>query len=135
MDFDKSRAHPAGPALKCLNYALHAAHLSVIGFSVTGWMFPATQPANLILLLLVLGSWYGLGPLLGKCSTDGYCVITDIHWRVRRHIGIDAPSWGYMKYLVDGISGRKVDEELIDRITALVFFSSLTASIFTTFLY
>lgn len=114
-----------------LNLTLHATHIFVIGFSVTGWIFPATRLANLVLILMILASWYVLGPLLGKPSAYGYCLITDLQWRLRRRLGFDVPSWGYMKFLIDAITKRQVDEGLIDRMTALALFMSLFATIVT----
>jgi hypothetical protein len=121
-----------GFGLKILNFALHVTHLFVIGFSVIGWMFPATRLANLVLLLMILVSWYGFGPFFGKRSAYGYCVITDLQWRLRRRMGLEVPPWGYMKYLIDAVAGRQVDAGLIDRITVFAFFISLAASTITT---
>jgi hypothetical protein len=128
----------ARAGLEALNILGHAAHLFVIFFSVFGWMWCETRIANLILLLAVLLSWYALGPLLGKKGEYGYCLITDLQWQLRRHMGLEAPPWGYMKFLADRLSGRAgdqgLDPDLIERITAAAFFASLAASVAMTVL-
>ena len=125
--------------LEALNILGHAAHLFVILFSVLGWMWCGTRIANLILLLAVLLSWYGLGPLFGKKGGYGYCLITDLQWRLRRRMGLEAPPWGYMKYLADRLSGRTgdqgLDPDLIERATVVAFFASLLASVATTVIW
>jgi len=67
--------------LLLLNLVLHGLHLVLIGFSLVGWMFCETRLLNLVALLLILFSWYGLGPILYKGTPWGYCVITDIQSR------------------------------------------------------
>jgi len=125
--------------LEAFNILGHASHLFVILFSVLGWMWCETRIANLVLLLAVLFSWYALGPLLGKKGEYGYCVITDLQWQLRRRIGLEAPPWGYMKFLADRLSGRTgdqgLDPELIERATAAAFFASLLASVTTTIFF
>ena len=118
--------------LRAMNMALHAVHLFVIGFSVVGWMFDKTRLANLVLLALILFSWYGLGPLMGQSGTYGYCVITDLQWSLRRRLGLEAPPGGYMTYLGDRLTGHDVNALLVDRITAAVFLLCLIGSAATT---
>ena len=111
-----------------LNAALHAAHLSTIIFSATGWIFCQTRIANLVVLIAIAFSWYGLGAILGKGNGYGYCLITDLQWQLKRRMGHEPPTWGYMKVLVDGLAARDVDEVLIERTTAVAFFFCLAAS-------
>ena len=110
------------------NIVLHCIHLFIIIFSITGWMYEPTRGANFILLLAILISWYILGPLFGKSAIYGYCLVTDLQWKLKKKLGHEVPPWGYMKYLVDHISGRNIDENLVDKVTAFVFFISLAAS-------
>jgi len=125
-------------ALEGLNFLGHVVHLFTIFFSILGWVWCETRVANLILLLAVLLSWYGLGRLLGKKGEYGYCLITDLQWQLRRRMGLEAPPWGYMKFLVDRLTGRAgdrgLDPDLIERVTAVVFFGCLVASVATTVL-
>ena len=111
-----------------LNLVLHVVHLGIIIFSVVGWIFSATRIANLLLLLSILFSWHVLGPLLGKNNIYGYCLVTDIQWHLKKRLGHTVPEWGYMKYLADRITGRSVNEVLVERITTGVFFFCLLSS-------
>lgn len=117
--------------LKILNLALHGTHLFVIVFSVTGWIFPVTRLTNLILILMILTSWYVIGPILGKPLAYGYCLITDLQWRLRRRMGLEVPPWGYIKFLLDAIAKRNFDEGTVNRMTVLALFMSFFASIIT----
>ncbi|MCF6188462.1 MAG: DUF2784 family protein [Desulfobulbaceae bacterium] len=111
-----------------LNFFLHLIHLAVVGFSLTGWISAATRPAHLLLLLSTLVYWYGFGPVLRKKGWYGHCLITDFQWALKKRLGHTVPAWGYIKYLADRVSGRDIDERLVDRVTQWVFFSSLAAS-------
>ncbi|MDH3634789.1 MAG: DUF2784 family protein [Gammaproteobacteria bacterium] len=121
--------------LLALNLVLHGLHLVLILFSLVGWMFCETRLLNLIALLLILFSWYGLGPLLGKGNAWGYCVITDIQWRIRRELGLESRSGGYVKYLADNLLGGDFDETQLDIISVAIIFSCFFASVATNLLY
>lgn len=112
-----------------LNIVLHAVHLAIIVFSVVGWMFSTTRVANLLLLLAILSSWYVLGPILGKSVIYGYCLVTDIQWQLKKKLGHEVPTWGYMKYLADRIFGHDISKNIVNLVTVGVFFFSLSASI------
>jgi hypothetical protein len=73
----------------------------------------------------VLLSWYGLGIWKGWT----YCLLTDVHWRVRRRLGeTDLPE-SYVQELVYGFTGRKLPAPLLNRVTAAVFFSTTALSV------
>lgn len=117
--------------LQILNLALHGLHQGLIVFSLLGWMFCQTRLLNLIALTLILFSWYGLGPLLGKAHAWGYCLITDIQWKVRKELGLDSRRGGYMKYLADNLLGGDFDESRIDKWSVGVIISCFLASVIT----
>ena len=121
--------------LLVLNLVLHGLHLVLIGFSLLGWMFCETRLWNLVALLLILFSWYGLGPLLGKANAWGYCVITDIQWRVRSELGLESRSGGYVKYLADNLLGGDFDETRLDIFSVATIFSCFFASVATNLAY
>lgn len=121
--------------LQTLNLALHGFHQILIVFNVVGWMFCETRMLNLIVLLLTLFSWYGLGPLLKKGDVWGYCLITDIQWGVRKELGIDSRSGGYIKYLADNLLSKNFDETRVDKLGTAVFLTCIFASVTTNLLY
>ena len=108
-----------------LNYFFFCFHSLLILFNSLGWIFRKTRRWNLFTLLLTACSWFVLGIWYGW----GYCVFTDWHWVVRRHIGYQAMSNSYVHFLVLKITGISFPESVVDIVTALVFFSSLVLSI------
>jgi len=121
--------------LLTLNLVLHGVHQVLIVFTLVGWMFCQTRMLNQIALLLILFSWYGLGPLLGKGNAWGYCLITDIQWQVRKELDLVGRNGGYIKYLADNLLGRDFDETRVDKWAAAVFFTCIFASATTNLLY
>ena len=121
--------------LLTLNLVLHGIHQILIVFSLLGWIFCETRMLNLIVLILILFSWYGLGPILRKGNTWGYCVITDIQWQVRKKLGLDSRSGGYVKYLADNLVGWDFNETRADKWAVAIILTCTLASVITNFLY
>jgi len=115
--------------LNIANIALHALHLGIVLGAGLGWLFCETRLAALLLQAAIASSWLVIGPLSGK--PVGYCLVTDMQWRVRRGIGQPERSGGYVKFLLDGLSGRDLDAALVDRWTARAFFACLGANLVT----
>lgn len=121
--------------LLTLNFALHGIHQILIVFSLVGWIFCEIRMLNLIVLMLILLSWYGLGPILGKGNALGYCFITDIQWQVRKKLGLDSRSGGYVKYLADNLLGWDFDETRVDKWAVAIILACTLASVTTNLLY
>ena len=51
-------------------------------------------------------------------------------WELKKKLGQQVPSGGYIKFLADRITGRDTDEQFIDQVTKKVFFFCLGASAF-----
>jgi hypothetical protein len=100
-------------------------HPTIIVFNLFGWIWKNTRKANLILLLLtglswlILGIWYGLG----------YCPLTDWHFEVLEKLGYQNLPNSYIKYLIDRITGLDINADLVDVMTAVLFFAALIASV------
>ena len=109
------------------NIALHGLHLAIVAGAGVGWLFCETRLATLGLQGVIALSWVVIGPLAGK--PFGYCLITDLQWRVRRGIGLAERAGGYVKYLLDGASGRDLDAGLVDRWTVRAFAASIAANL------
>ncbi|HXK24790.1 MAG TPA: DUF2784 family protein [Myxococcota bacterium] len=95
------------------NALLHALHVGIIVFTLIGWLWCGTRAAHLALLGLIAASWVLLAPFKGF----GYCLITDIQWRMRARMGIDVPEGGYMRFLCNNLLGRDIDDARMDAIT------------------
>ena len=98
---------------EALNIALHLAHQSLIVFTIVGWAFCETRLLHLVMMALVGVSWLGFGLFHGL----GYCLLTDLQWRLKERMGEERPTGGYMKFLADRLSGRDLNAKLIDAVT------------------
>jgi hypothetical protein len=112
-------------ALRVLEPLLHVSHIAVILFSALGWLFAYTRQLHLVLQALVLFSWYGLGSFKGWT----YCVLTDVHWRVRQALDRTVPTTSYVKFLVDRLTGRDSDVNAVNKATVTVFFVTTALSL------
>jgi len=113
-------------ALTAADRFLHLLHLGVMMFCVTGWIFPETRLANLVLVILIAISWFGLGKLYGF----GYCLITDIQWKIKARLGEKPRTASFVKYQLDKIAGRELNPDSVDRFTQLAFYLSALASVY-----
>lgn len=102
-------------------------HALLIGFSLFGWLWKKTRRANLIVLLLIAGSWFVLGLWYGI----GYCPCTDWHWQVRMKLGHDDMPTSYVKFLFDSLTGLNLSAPLVDILTLTFYVLALAASLFT----
>jgi len=110
---------------KALLYLLHLVHNAIIVFSVVGWIYPPTRPWHLMLCGLIIASWFGVGAWKGW----GYCLVTDLQWRLLRSMGNDAPPFGYIPMLWQRFTGREADARRVDLVTQWVFYFSVAASL------
>jgi hypothetical protein len=110
--------------LPVLNVGFFAFHTALILFNVFGWIWPRTRPWNLATLLLTLLSWTLMGIWFGR----GYCVCTDLHWRVRAAMGIHDHADSYLVLMVRLLSGWDPPTLLVNRVAAVIFLLALTTS-------
>ncbi len=110
-----------------LDHLFLAFHTLVIAFNLFGWLWHKTRFANLVLLLLTASSWFILGIWYGI----GYCPCTDWHWQVKAKLGHSDMPASYIKFLLDSFTGMSVNAELVDTLTAVLFFLALGASFYT----
>lgn len=108
-----------------LNYFFFAFHTLFTLFNITGWAFRATRRWNLATLLLTAFSWFVLGIWYGW----GYCLCTDWHWNVRRHLGYHDQSDSYIHFLLWHFTGINMDPDLVEKVTLIVFVVSLALSV------
>ena len=111
--------------LEFLNIFFFVFHTSLMLFNCFGWAWIKTRRMNLVTLLLTAGSWFILGIWFGW----GYCLCTDWHWQVRESLGFYDQSFSYVHFLVLKLTGLNFDVELVDKVTVIVFFTSLALSI------
>ena len=100
-------------------------HTALILFNILGWMWAKTRKWNLFTLGLTAFSWLAMGAFYGV----GYCVCTDIHYRIRDALGIHDPSGSYLQLLVQKVSGWWPSQSLTNNIAAIVFGLSIVMSV------
>jgi len=116
--------------LKILDITLTIIHLVIIGFNLSGWIWPKTRQLHLIVVIitascwLILGIWYGVG----------YCPVTDWQWRVKTQLGEHNLPDSFIKYYADKISGRDISSSLIDKVTAICFALALLSVYYNFFI-
>lgn len=108
-----------------LNIFFIVFHTALTLFNVFGWLVPRVRKLNLVTLLLTAGSWFILGIWYGW----GYCFCTDWHWAVRQHLGYHDVSYSYIHFLLLELTGINFRPSLVDTVTAIVFFVSVTGSL------
>ena len=112
-------------ALKLLNICFHLIHLSIIFFFLFGWLFEKTRLPHFILSILILLSWFGLGAFFGF----GYCLVTDMQWKIKRRINQEPSTEFYVKYMIDKVTGLDTNPRFINRMTTYIYFGILIISI------
>ena len=110
--------------LKVLDILLFMAHVIVIVFNLTGWIWHSTRKAHLIVLGLTTMSWFVLGIWYGW----GYCFLTDWHWSIKRQLGeIQLPN-SFIQYFFE-LVGIQIQSSTTDRITLAAFILCIIATI------
>ena len=111
--------------LAALNILFLTLHTGLILFNVFGWIWPRTRPWNLLTQILTLGSWVGMGAFKGW----GYCYCTDVHWSIRRQMGITDDPDTYIGFLIEKVTGLEVGGDFVFWLGLSVFSVSFFASL------
>ncbi len=99
-------------------------HTGLIVFNVFGWIPERLRPWNLATQLVTLASWLGMGAFKGI----GYCFCTDVHWSIRRQMGITDDPPTYIGFLIQRATGVLPSDEFTFWLTVVVFVASFAAS-------
>ncbi|HTQ08573.1 MAG TPA: DUF2784 domain-containing protein [Fimbriimonadaceae bacterium] len=100
-------------------------HTALVAFNCVGWVWRKTRPWHLATMSAVLFSWLILGIWFGF----GYCLCTDLHWRVREALGQHVTEQTYIQYLIERLTGWRPDADLASNATAAVFVIAFVLSI------
>lgn len=111
--------------LSVLNIGFFVFHTALILFNVFGWAWRRWRKWNLATLLATAFSWGVMGLWKGM----GYCVCTDLHWRVREAMGIHETSSSYIVLLTRTLSGWDPPIAVANTSALVVFLTSLALSI------
>lgn len=108
-----------------LNYFYFIFHTIFTLFNLFGWILKYTRKIHFITIILTAFSWYILGIWYGW----GYCFCTDWHWKVREKLGYIDESSSYIHFLILKLTGINFNEELVIKITIILFFVCLLSSL------
>ena len=111
--------------LEVLDVAFLVFHAFIVIFNLVGWVWKKTRKANLLLLLITVGSWVGLGLIYGF----GYCPLTDWHWQVLERIDEMPIENSYLQYLLNRLTGIRLKEDIVDFATVAGLCASLIISV------
>ncbi len=100
-----------------LNIFFFIFHTVFTVFNIVGWISPKTRKLHLITMLLTAFSWFLLGIWYGW----GYCACTDWHWQAREALGYHDRSNSYIHFLILKLTGKDLDQELVENGTLWVF--------------
>jgi hypothetical protein len=112
--------------LAVLNILFLTFHTGLIVFNVFGWLSQRTRKWNLITQCLTLASWVGMGAYYGW----GYCLCTDIHWKIRAQMGITGEPNTYIGFLIQKVTGVLPNPQFVYWLTVCVFSVSFLGSLF-----
>jgi hypothetical protein len=115
--------------LELLDILLTFVHLAIIGFNLTGWIWPGTRRAHLVLVLLTAASWFVLGIWFGM----GYCPITDWQWRVKEQLGETNLPASFITYYAEKLTGRQFSDAFINTVTAGSFAVAAALAVYYNF--
>jgi len=90
-----------------------------------GWIWRNTRKAHLVVLSLVMGSWFGLGIVYGF----GYCPVTDWHWQVKRDLGASDLPGSYLKYYADLLTGWDWNPAVVDTTVLVIALAAFGLSV------
>ena len=111
--------------LHVLNVAFLLLHTGLTLFNLVGWAWQRTRRWHLATLAATAASWFLLAPWYGV----GYCVCTDLHWRIRDQLGFNDPERGYVQFLIRVLTGWHADPELVRTTTGAIFFVTVGLSV------
>ena len=112
--------------LSLANILFHFVHLAIIFFFLFGWLAGKTLLAHFILSILILLSWCGLGIFYGF----GYCLVTDIQWKIKKRMDEKPYTEYYIKYMIDKVTGFDTNPNTVNTVTQYSFFIILFISMF-----
>lgn len=114
---------------KLLAFCFDVIHFSLVVFVLTAWLFPALRRAHIAILIIVGLSWL----LFIQSHGAGFCILTDLHWKLLRLTGVTNLPATYVQYVFLRVAGISVPEELAHRGVGIVWITTLMLSLYLTF--
>jgi hypothetical protein len=112
--------------LAALDWFLTALHVVIVLAFCFLWIPQSTARLHLWLVSCVAFSWLVLGLFKGM----GYCLLTDVGWRVKRARGETHLPGSFLKYAADFVTGSNVPPRLVDAVAATLFVLGVGAALY-----
>ena len=113
--------------LSILNVFWFVVHNGLILFNLFGWIPRRTRKWHLAAIGMTLFSWLVMGAWWGW----GYCWCADMHFNVRRRLGIHLGETSYTELLLNQIPGVTVSRHFADVLTVSVLVGILICTAVT----
>lgn len=113
-----------------LDYMMHVIHLGLMLICIVGWMFEPTRLVHLTAVILIAFSWLVLGQFFGY----RYCLLTDTQWRIKQKLGQTPHTDSYVKYVLDTVTGRRINQKITDHLTLYTYLGVAMFSLIVNFL-
>jgi hypothetical protein len=111
--------------LALLERLLFVFHALLIAFNMVGWAWKKTRVPHLIVLGLTAFSWFVMGAFYGW----GYCLCTDWHFRLRRHLGYTVPESSFIQLFSRKVLGLEIGRQVADTLAVSVFAAIVVATV------
>lgn len=112
--------------LVAADWLLTIVHVVVIVGFMFLWIPRSTVLLHRWIVGLTAASWLVLGYFHGL----GYCFLTDVHWRVKRALGVRHLPGSFIKYAGDYVTGRDLPPRLVDAVAGFVFLVGCGAAVY-----
>jgi hypothetical protein len=116
---------PSRLSLALFDWGLTALHVLFIAAFVLLWIPRSTVRLHRWVVGLTVLSWIGAGFFKGF----GYCVLTDLHWQVKRARGVTHLPGSFIKYAADAVTGRNIPATWVDTTALVVFLVGILAAV------
>lgn len=113
-------------SLQLWDVTLRWLHAALVLFLICGWMIARLRRVHLVVVGVVWLGWLGLGLYVGHL---GYCVLTDLQWRVKAQLEEQPLPPSYIEYEYQQLGGGDVDNTLVAVLVAVAFVAITLASL------
>lgn len=111
--------------LVAADWLLTVVHVAVVLGFMFLWIPRSTIRLHRWIVGLTAASWLVLGYFYGP----GYCFLTDLHWHVKRSLGVRYLPSSFIKYAGDYVTGTSLPPRIVDGVAGVVFLVGCVAAI------
>jgi hypothetical protein len=111
--------------LVAADWLLTGVHVAVVLGFMFLWIPRSTVRLHRWVVGLTAASWLVLGYFYGL----GYCFLTDLHWHVKRSLGVRHLPGSFIKYAGDYVTGANLSPRVVDAVAGVVFLVGCGAAI------